>query len=129
MIIELLALIGFCISLYGFSIEQKLKKNPNYKPLCDISDAASCTKPIRSPLGKLFGISNTIVGMLFYPAIAFLAWAGWYQLLVLCMIGASAISLYLAYVLFFQIKTFCLICVVTYFLNGALLVASILHVI
>ena len=39
----LLSIAGFLISLYGFSIEQKLKTNPNYKPMCDISDRASCT--------------------------------------------------------------------------------------
>ncbi len=124
MILIVLAVAGICISMYGFSIEQKLKINPEYKPMCDISDRASCTKPIKSPMGKLFGISNTIVGILFYSVMAFFAWIGWYQLVFIGAIGACLISLYLAYILFFRIKTFCLICIVTYAINGALLVVS-----
>lgn len=124
MILIVLSVVGLCISFYGFSIEQRLKKNPDYKPMCDISDRASCTKPIKSAMGKLFGISNTIVGIFFYFVMALFAWIRWYQLVFMGAIGACLISLYLAYILFFRIKTFCLICIVTYAINGALLVVS-----
>lgn len=124
MMLLLLSIAGFLISLYGFYIEQKLKTNPNYKPICDISDRVSCTKPIKSPLGKLFGISNTIVGMFFYSVMIVLSWIGLYQMVFVGAIGACLVSLYLAYILYFRIKTFCLICTITYAINAALLLVS-----
>src|SRR3990167_3275248 len=128
MLLVVLAVLGFLISLYGFSIEQRLKTNPDYKPMCDISDRASCTKPIKSPLGKLFGISNTIVGMLFYPSIALLALVGWNGFVFIGSFGAFIVSLYLAYILFFQIRALCMICIATYFINAVLLVVSAITV-
>lgn len=124
MIIIIICIAGFAVSLYGFYIEQKIKKDATYKPLCDISDAASCSKPIRSAFGNLLGVSNMVIGMLFYAAIAFLAWAGYYQLVFLGAVGACIASLFLAYILYTKIKTFCLICTATYVINGLLLVAS-----
>ena len=124
MIIIVLCAIGFAVSLYGFFIEKQLKKDPNYKPICDISDKTSCTKPFKSSFSKLFGISNTIVGMLFYAAIAFLSWFGLYQLVILGSAAACLVSLYLAYILYAKIRTLCLICTITYLINGALLVVS-----
>jgi vitamin-K-epoxide reductase (warfarin-sensitive) len=129
MLIIFLAVLGFCISLYGFFIEQKLKTNPDYKPLCDISEKASCTKPIASPMGKIFWVSNTIMGMLFYASIIVLAYMRLYQLIVLLSSIACLVSLYLAYILFFHIKTVCLICTLTYLINAALLVISIVYVV
>ncbi|HLE76316.1 MAG TPA: vitamin K epoxide reductase family protein, partial [Candidatus Babeliales bacterium] len=85
-------------------------------------------KPIKSPLGKLFGISNTIVGMLFYPSIALLALVGWNGFVFIGSFGAFIVSLYLAYILFFQIRALCMICIATYFINAVLLVVSAITV-
>lgn len=127
--IILWCVIGFAISAYGYFIEKQLQKNPNYKPMCDISDQASCTKPLQSSSSKLFGISNTIVGMFFYTIIAVLAWLQWYQIVVLGSAAACIISLYLAYILYAKIRTLCLICTVTYLINGMLFLTSLWYVI
>ncbi len=123
--IIILCVIGFAVSAYGFFIEERLKKDPSYKPACDISDKASCSKPFKSSFSRMFGISNTIVGMLFYAAIAFFAWFGWYQLVILGSAAACLVSLYLAYILYAKIRTLCLICTSTYLINGVLLVVSV----
>ncbi len=123
----ILAIIGFVVSLYGFYIEEKLKKNPEYKPICDISDAASCTKPMKSSFGRIFGIRNTIIGMIFYAGIAVLTYLGYHQLALFTVVGACVVSVYLAYILYFKIKTICLICTVTYVVNAGLLVTSWFH--
>jgi len=123
-VILLLSVIGFAISLYGFYIEEQLKKNPAYKPLCDLSDKASCTKPIKSSFGKIFGVSNTIIGMIFYAGIALLTCLGYHQLVLIGAIGACVVSVFLAYILYFKIKTICLICTLTYAVNVSLLLAS-----
>ena len=32
---------GFCLSLYAFYLERKIRENPNYHPACNISDRVS----------------------------------------------------------------------------------------
>ena len=59
-LIAILAVLGFALSLYGFMIEEKIKRNSTYKPACDISENISCSKPILSPWGSMFGFSNAI---------------------------------------------------------------------
>lgn len=113
----LLAVFGFGISLYGFMVEQKIKSNQDYKPVCDISDKISCSKPFKSPYGKLLGVSNTVVGMVFYATIFVLALFGQgqaLQFLSLCALIATGVFAYLLYV---KIKSFCLICNATYVVN------------
>jgi len=71
--ILILGVLGFVVSLYAFSIEQKIARDPSYKPACDLSDAISCSKPVLSPYGRLFGLSNGLLGMGFYAAVCVLA--------------------------------------------------------
>ena len=123
-IIVALALIGFALSLYAFLIERWMKKDPTYKPACDLSDRISCSKPILSKYGKLFGISNTLLGMIYYAAVAVLALLGYYYLVQTLTIAGALASLGFAYILYFKIRSFCLICTATYAINIALLIAS-----
>ena len=58
--IMILSCLGFFVSLYTFIIEEKIKRDRSYKPVCDISDAISCSKPIMIQYGNLIGFSNTI---------------------------------------------------------------------
>lgn len=127
--IIILCVIGFAVSAYGFFIEKRLKKDPNYKPMCEISDKASCTKPFQSSFSKMLGISNTVVGMVFYAAIAFFSWFGLYQLVLIGSAAACFVSLYLAYILYAKIRTLCLICTSTYLINGMLFLTSLWYVI
>lgn len=125
LIILLFAAIGFCVSSYGFFIQQQLRKNPNYKPLCDISEAVSCTKPFESLYSKLLGFSNTILGIIFYTVVFIAALFGYAQFVFLLSFGAIITSGWFAYILYFKIKTFCLICTIIYIVNIGLFVASI----
>lgn len=125
-IVLLLAAIGFCTSLYGFFVKQKLARDPNYKPACDISDKASCSKPFQSPYSRLFGISNTITGMIFYAVMSIATLLGFHTIVLLFAAGGAVVSAWLAYILYFKIKTFCLICTITYLVNIGLLIATIL---
>ena len=72
MIIIIVTIIGFMVSLYAYYIEKKIEQDPTYKPICDLSDRISCSKPIRSSWGKLFTLSNASVGMVFYVFILLL---------------------------------------------------------
>ena len=116
-LIILLSFIGFCISLYAYFVDQNIQKDPTYKPVCDISDAVSCSKPIRSPYGKLLGFSNSYLGLVYYPILAILAVVGNNTSLLVLATGSLVFSLYLAYILFTKIKSFCLICLSIYAIN------------
>ena len=72
-IILILAFIGYLLSAYAFYIEKRKEKEERYKAVCDIGESASCTKAFTSEYGKMFGISNSIYGMLFYVLIFILA--------------------------------------------------------
>ena len=110
--------------VYGFFIERNLKLDPGYKAVCDLSDRVSCTKTFLSPWGKLFGISNVYIGMVFYAAMILFGLLDQVHLTLLGAVGACIASLFLAYILFAKIKTFCLVCITTYVINVILLVLA-----
>lgn len=123
--IFILSFIGFGISLYTYLLEQKIKQTPDYKPACDLSDTVSCTKPIKSNYGKLFFVSNSVMGMLYYCGVALLAFLNASMLLVLASFGGIIVSCILAYILYFKIKSFCLLCNALYIVNIAIFVLSL----
>lgn len=124
--IFILSLIGFAIATYATITEKKIEENPDYKPACDINDRISCSKPLKSPYAKLFFISNSLLSMIFYGAMALLAFIGAHTLILLGSIAACAVSAYLAYLLYFKIKSLCLVCTSLYVVNILLLIASLI---
>jgi vitamin-K-epoxide reductase (warfarin-sensitive) len=123
--IFVVALVGFGISLYTYLLEEKIKRVPDYKPVCDISDRISCTKPMKSPYATLFYFSNAIVGMVFYALVALLALLEMHKLLIILIIAGCVVSCVLAYLLYFKIKSLCLLCTSLYIINGILLFLSL----
>jgi vitamin-K-epoxide reductase (warfarin-sensitive) len=125
MIITLILTIsGFLISLYAFYIEKKMTKNPEYKPVCDLSDKVSCSKPIKSPYGKFFPVPNSIIGMIFYALMFLIALFGCQTLVFYGAVAACLVSIFLAYILLVKIKSYCLICFSMYVVNILLLISS-----
>lgn len=123
--IALVAAVGFALSLYGYFVERKIMENPAYKPACDLSDRISCSKPILSAYGKLLFVSNTLVGMAFYGLVFVLALLGLaYPIFLLACIALGA-TLVLAYILYFKVGSFCLICHAIYLVNIVLFVLSL----
>lgn len=118
------ALVGFLVSLYGYSVERRLKRDANFKPACDISDSVSCSRAFSSKYSKLFGISNTLAGLAFYALIMVLAWFEMDLLILLASIASGLMSLVFAYLLYFKVKSVCVICSVVYILNVLLLLIS-----
>lgn len=127
MLLLILSLLGFCISLYAYYIEQKAKSISGYKALCDISDYISCSKPVTSDYAALLYISNALVGMLFYAIIAALTLFGAYQLLLVAAAIATVVSIVLAYLLFVKIKALCLLCLSIYGINALILLFMLLQ--
>ncbi len=123
-VITLLSFAGLIISAYAYFIEQKLKKDVQYKPVCDLSEGMSCTKPIMSKYAKLFGISNALLGIIFYALLLLFAFLGFKNLLFFASIVAVIGSIVFASILYFKIKTFCLLCSSIYVINILLLIAT-----
>lgn len=117
-----LACLGFGISVYAYFIEKKIKEDATYKPACDINDRFSCSKPINSQYGTIFFLSNSVWGMIYYTVVAVLAYMHAHTLLVLAVICGLIGSLGLAYLLYFKIKSICLVCTSLYIINALLVV-------
>ena len=124
--IFVLALVGFAISVYAYITEKKIRENPLYKPACDINDRISCSKPMQSQYSNLFFISNSLAGMLFYASMAILAFFDMKTFILLGAIGASIATVFLAYLLYVKIKSFCIVCSSLYLINFLLLFFSII---
>ena len=115
--IAILAVIGFFISLYAYFLEKRIKADYSYKPICDISEQFSCSKPILSEYGQLIGFSNSLLGIAFYGLIFVLALMQQTTLLLYLSLASLLASAFLAYILYFKIKSVCLICTAIYLIN------------
>lgn len=123
-----LALAGFLLSAYAFSVEQSLKKDQKFKAVCDLSERMSCTRAFTSKYGKIFGISNSLFGIIFYATIFVLAYFGLSNFSFYLIVASAIATIYLIYALFFKVKTFCSVCFAIYLLNFSLLAASLVNV-
>jgi uncharacterized membrane protein len=120
-----ISILGFMISFYAFVLEQRVKKDASYKPLCDINSWISCSKPILSKYGNIFYVSNALVGMVFYSIVAYLSIMSRANMLFFASLLAVIVSLILGYILYFKIKSLCLLCTALYLINIILLLMTI----
>ncbi len=124
---SLVAGLGFVVSLYTYFIERKIAQNTHYKAACDLSDVVSCSKPIKSPYGKLFGISNALLGLAYYAFVFILVLLQSKIVLYIAALVAFLFSLYLAWLLYFRIRAFCILCTSTYVINLILLILTYIN--
>jgi uncharacterized membrane protein len=124
MAIIILAIIGLVISIYGITVERKLQQDVQYKAVCDISDAISCTRPFLSPYGKMLGISNIWASALYYCVILIVTLLNFNTIVFIIACAGVAVSVVFAYILYFKVRSLCLICTSLYLINIALVVAS-----
>ena len=123
--VYIISFIGLLLSVYAVYIEKKITESKKYHSVCDISNKISCSKTFTSGYGKLFfGISNGVVGILFYALAMILTYFG-FGTYVFYLASASVLgSIYLAYVLSFKVKTVCIVCYSIYAVNLALFFTS-----
>ena len=122
MILLILATIGLLISIYGITVERKLQQDAQYKAACDISDTISCTRPFLSPYGKMLGISNIWASAGYYVMIIAAILLNQPQLVMLITASGLLVTIVFAYILYFKVKSLCLICTSLYVVNIALFV-------
>ncbi len=122
--IIIVALIGLCVSIYTYHVERSIKQSPTYKPACDLSDRVSCTKPMLSPYANLFFFSNASIGIAYYAVITLLAAINAIMPLFILSIASCLVSVVLAYILYFKIKAFCILCTSVYIINFLILILA-----
>ncbi|HIG51866.1 hypothetical protein CXT76_01185 [Candidatus Parvarchaeota archaeon] len=123
-LIIFLIFIGIILSIYSFYVERKITASSNYKAVCDINDKVSCSKAFTSKYGKLGGLPNSVYGVLFYLIIFFLVYVGNFELLFYLSLLGFLGSLVLAYLLYFKLEDFCLVCSSIYLVNFLLFLFS-----
>lgn len=123
MLIEIIAAMGFLLSLYAYHVEKKLA-DKNYKPVYSFNKNISCNKAFLSKYGKLLGRSNSFYGMFFYLMIFILLQLKFFDFVFLISILSVPGSIYLAYLSYVKLRTFCLVCTSIYLINILLLFLS-----
>lgn len=121
----LLAVLGICISIYTYITEMRLKKDPSYKPVCDLSDKISCSKPMQSEYGNILFVSNAIIGIIFYASMLILALINASFLITLGALASCIASCFLGYILYVKLQTICILCTALYTINFLMLIDCI----
>eukprot|EP00090_Calanus_glacialis_P038559 TRINITY_DN67252_c0_g1_i1.p1 TRINITY_DN67252_c0_g1~~TRINITY_DN67252_c0_g1_i1.p1 ORF type:complete len:185 (-),score=56.76 TRINITY_DN67252_c0_g1_i1:149-703(-) len=137
----ILSLTGILLSLYALHVETQASKDPEYVALCDISSMSlSCSKVLTSSYGRGFGLvalllgeehplnqPNSVYGIIFYSImmlLAFLTSKVMTKLQFYLSLASVAMSLYLAYILYYILAELCPLCVSTYAVNFLLFITS-----
>ncbi|KAA0187383.1 Vitamin K epoxide reductase complex subunit 1 [Fasciolopsis buskii] len=134
---SLISCSGILVCVYALYVEHSKEADSDYQPACDISDRISCTKAFLSKYSRGFGLlprmlensflnqRNPVYGLIFYSLLLVLDRCGTLGALKLSLFLAvlSCIgSIYLAYLLYFVIRSLCLVCLTVYAINAALLI-------
>ncbi len=123
--IVVFALLGLLISAYALYVKLQLKKNKNYKPLCDINDKVSCSAVLKSSYANLFYLPNAFVGIVFYLVIILLVLLEFNVFLIVLTTIAAVVSFVLFYLMARLEKT-CVVCIASYLVNIGLFLAVML---
>lgn len=112
-----LCFIGLILSIYAYRVTVNLKRMPQYKPLCDISNRVSCKRAFNAKESHLFIVPNSLWGMVYYfVAIMFIEYNWLLWAFYLSTIGLI-VSLYLSFILYYRHKNFCVICWAIHLVN------------
>ncbi len=117
-----LSVFGLLLSLYAVYVEQKVRKNKQYRALCDFSKKISCSKIFLSREGHLLGVSNAFLGVFFYTSLIFFLFLKNFHVFFLLTILAVIGSLYLFYLQLVKLRLFCVVCTLIYLINIGLLI-------
>jgi len=121
MIIQILAVIGFLIASYTLYVRHKLKTE-NYKPVCDISEAVSCSRAIESEYDTILILPNALLGLGYYITTFILAFINLKYVFYLA-IPSVLFTIYLIYISI-KMRNACLVCIATYIVNFSILFYS-----
>nr|UVZ36594.1 Vitamin K epoxide reductase complex subunit 1 [Rattus tiomanicus] len=135
-----LCLGGLALSLYALHVKAARARNEDYRALCDVGTAISCSRVFSFRGRRAFALvaygptydasinlSHIRLSCNVYTEELLLGclrgrWAS--ILLILSSLVSVAGSLYLAWILFFVLYDFCIVCITTYAINAGLMLLS-----
>ena len=121
-------LIGLTASSLSAFVHYRLLNDPTYASFCDINETWSCATVYESRYGAFRGVPVAVGGVIWFTAATLLVLAGGTRsprkqpslaeavpayLFVLSIVGLSFV-LYLGYASLFVLKTYCVLCLITY---------------
>lgn len=137
-----LCIIGIAICIYASDIERSHGK---VKRACDVSESMSCTLVLTSKYGHMakllfgldeksfFNMSNAQYGLFFYIGLLLFQFypftmIPYHDILFLIGTFTSVLaSVGLAWILYFKLRNFCMVCVCMYIINLLMFTSSIVH--
>lgn len=128
--VVILAIAGFLVSIYLAVSHYRMHSDLGYSSFCAVSRALNCDTVSSSPYAVFWGIPVAIWGAVGYAAVLCIIFpAGnrvadkkrFWPLLFWIALLYSILSLILAVVSTIFIKSYCLMCILTYLVNFALL--------
>ncbi len=122
--ILLFSLLGLGASLVASYVHYKLLTDVSYTSFCDVNTTVSCSQAYMSRYGSLFGVPVALAGLFYFALIALIAGLAGRPgsparenapgyIFALSTIGL-AVVLYLGWASYFVLKTFCIVCALTY---------------
>jgi len=143
LIIALLSLAGLADSLYfTFAYYGRIRKARWVPEVLCAREDSSCVTVVRTPYARVFGIPNSLLGILYY--LCLLVWIGFlprhlnisgqifrpFETVGLWLLGASLLTVLLGFYLVFALRRIlgvdCPLCYAAHAINLALLVLLIL---
>ncbi len=101
---------GFIFIFYAMYVENKAKKDPNYRAFCDFTPNISCTRGVNARWESLLGMPNTLMSVFYYFLVMVLAYFDMSQFVFYLgvmgvLMGFTTLTLMIS-----QEKIFCTIC-------------------
>jgi len=143
LIIALLSLAGLADSLYfTFAFYGRIRKARWVPEVFCAREGSSCVTVVRTPYARVFGIPNSLLGILYY--LCLLAWIGFvprhlsisgqifrpFETVGLWLLGASLLTVMLGFYLIYALRRVlgvdCPLCYAAHAVNVALFVLLIL---
>ena len=117
-------LVGLAVSVEAAYIHYRILFDPRYVSFCDVNATFNCSQVYLSRFGTVLGVPVAVFGAIWFALAAILAAAGvWGRaplrdnapgyLFALSTVGL-AVVLYLGYVSVAVLKTYCVLCLITY---------------
>lgn len=128
--VGMLALVGLCDSVYLSVSHYRVYTDIGYKSFCAVSRAINCDTVSQSVYSILLGVPVPVWGIIGYTFLLLLIPFAWFKgadkkrmwtLLFLIALAFSLSSIILALIAIFHIRSYCMMCIVSYAINFLLL--------
>lgn len=118
------AALGLGAASTSSYVHYRLLTDPGYSSFCDVSATVNCTQAYLSQYGSFWGVPVALFGVFFFTLVLLLAGVGARPsgpareaipaYIFAISTAALAFILYLGWASYVQLKTFCLLCAMTY---------------